>query len=65
MKKEYRLAVRSDLGLAGAKDACAFGDKSITRGKNILHFVTDVVDATICIALEKLGDGRPLALRLE
>ena len=37
----------------------------LVRGDDVVHFVADVMDAAVRIALQELGDGRIRAERLE
>lgn len=60
MQKQHRLAVRADLRLAVPKHPRAFGFQPVAGFANIINLVTDVVDAAIGIAFEKLRDRRAL-----
>ena len=56
VQKQHRLAVRADLGLSVAQNACALGLQMVTRRQNIINFVTNMMNAARRIFVQKSLD---------
>src|SRR5262245_7227285 len=65
MQKENWLSVSADLRLAVAKDAGSLRFEEVSGGKNVRHFIAQVMDSTVGIALEEFFDWGVGAQRLE
>src|SRR5690606_29600280 len=65
MQEQDGLAVRANLGLAIAKNACAGGSQAIARRDYVIHLVAHMMHATGRILLEKGCYGRIGAERLQ
>src|SRR5207244_2384872 len=65
MQEQDRLAMGPDLGLAVAEHAGSARFQYIARSPDIVYFVTDVVNATLGMALDKFSDRRRIAERLD
>jgi hypothetical protein len=50
MQKQYRLAMRADLGHAAAKHTGALAGKSVARCEDIVHLETKMMDTALRIA---------------
>ena len=58
MKKQNRFAVCADFRLAVAENARTLRLEFVARNANVRHFVTNVMDAAVGIALKEFCDRR-------
>jgi hypothetical protein len=58
MNEDNRLAVRANLRRAAAENAGATSEQIAHSGAEIIHLVTNVMDATKGISLQKGSDRR-------
>src|SRR5690349_9259315 len=65
MEEKHRLAVRTDLRLAVAENACAFRYQKITSRDDIRYLIAYMVDTAIGVAFNKFRDRGSIAERLD
>jgi hypothetical protein len=61
VQEQHRLAVGAHLRLPVAEDACTFLFELVARGADVINLIADVVNSTVRVAVEELGDGRLVA----
>ncbi len=65
MQEQNRFAVGTDLGFARSKNPRTGFLKVIARGENVVHLITDVVNAARRVLVQKSLDGAVFAQRIE
>jgi hypothetical protein len=63
--EQHRLAVGADLRIAVAQHPRTFRDQLVAGRDDVRHFVADMMDAAVGVALNEFRDRRVLTERLD